>query len=159
MLLRRSFRSQPRAEARNPFAPFGVPLALSWALLAYAAVAVAAGGAFAALRIHADYLQVMQAEDESLRGVTAALTSATQAMLDHGVGAARAAASDIRVAGGLDGLSRQMVGSALQRNLGGGTYVRSLFVVDAGRYVLAGRSRVVDEANAPPYPGGNGRRG
>ena len=78
MLLPRSIRSPPRAEARRPFAPFGVPLALSWALLAYAAVAVAAGSAFAALRIHADYLQVMQDEAENLRGVTAALTSAAQ---------------------------------------------------------------------------------
>jgi PAS domain S-box-containing protein len=154
MLLRRSFRSRPRAEAWSPFAPFGVPVALSWALLVYAAVAVAAGSAFAALRIHADYLQVMQDEDESLRGVTAALTSAAQAMLDHGVGAARTAASEISATGGLDGLSRQAVGSALQRNLAGGTYVRSLFLVDAGRYVLASRTRVVDEANAPRYLAG-----
>ena len=33
MLLRRPFRSEPRAEARGPFAPLRVPLALSWARL------------------------------------------------------------------------------------------------------------------------------
>jgi PAS domain S-box-containing protein len=151
MLLRRLFRSQPRAEARSPFAPFGFPLALSWALLAYAAVAVAAGSAFAALRIHADYLQVMQDEDERLRGVTAALTSATQAMFDHGVGAALAAASEVRAEGGLDGISTQAVRLGLQRHLAGGNYVRFLFLADAGRYVLASRARTLDTSRVPEY--------
>jgi len=154
MLLRRSIRSQPRAEARGPFAPFGVPLALSWALLAYAAVAVAAGSAFAALRIHADYLQVMQDEAEGLRGVVAALTSAALAMLDDGMGAARAALSEVRAAGGLDRLSGSAVGRALQRHLTGGAYVRSLFLVDAGHFVLASRTRVLDGASAPGYLAG-----
>lgn len=126
-------------------------MALSWALLAYAVLAVAAGGAFTALRIHADYMEVMQEEDDSLRDVTAALTSATQTMLDHGVGAARAAASDIRAAGGLDGVAPHTVGSLLQRHLTGGTYVRFLFVVDDGRYVLASRTHILDGTSAPRY--------
>ena len=154
MLLRRSIRSQSRAEARGPFAPFGVPLALSWALLAYAAVAVAAGSAFAALRIHADFVQVMQAEAESLRGVTAALTSTAQAMLYDGMGAARAAVSEIRVTGGLDRVPAGSVAAALQRNLTGGAYVRSLFVLDAGHFVLASRTRVLAGSSAPIYLAG-----
>src|SRR6185312_11601999 len=100
MRLRRSFRSLPRAQAWSPFAPLGAPLALSWILLAYAAVAVIAGCAFAALRIHDDYLEVIQEERVSLRGAAAALTSATQAMLYDGVGAALAAAAAVRAAGG-----------------------------------------------------------
>lgn len=151
MLLRRSFRSQPRAEARSPFARFGTPLALSWVLLAYAAVAVAAASAFAALRIHDDYLQVIQDERDSLRSVTAALTSATQAMLDHGLGAALAGASAVRAAGGLDRLTRPALGSALQRQLTGGSYLRFIFLEDGGRFVLAGRKRVLDAASAPGY--------
>jgi PAS domain S-box-containing protein len=154
MLLRRSIRSRPRAEARRPLAPFGVPLALSWALLTYAAVAVAAGSAFAALRIHADYLQVMQDEAENLRGVTAALTSAAQAMLDDGMGAGRAALSEIRSAGGIDSLPGSTVGLALRRHLTGGTYVRSLFLVDPGHFVLAGRVRVLAAASVPKYLAG-----
>ncbi|HEY7889258.1 MAG TPA: histidine kinase [Steroidobacteraceae bacterium] len=151
MLLRSSFRSLPRAQARGPFAPFGIPTALSWVLLAYAMLAVAAGGAFTALRIHADYLQVMQDENDSLRGVTAALTSATQTMLDHGIGSARAAASDVRAAGGLDGLAPHAVGLLLQRNLAGGTDVRFLFLEDAGHHVLASRTRVLEGPNVSPY--------
>ena len=156
MVLRRSFRSQPRAEARSPFAPVGAPLALSWVLLAYAAVAVAAGSAFAALRIHDDYREAIQDERAGLLGVTAALTSATQAMLDHGMGAAVASASEVRAAGGLDRLPLAALGPALQRQLTGGSYVRSLFLADAGRFVLASRTGVLDRATAPSYlPGMN----
>jgi predicted signal transduction protein with EAL and GGDEF domain len=81
MLLRRSIRSQPRTEAGGPFAPFGLPLALSWALLAYAAVAVAAGTAFAALRIHADYLEVMLPTSPTDESIVRAIVS-----LAHSVG-------------------------------------------------------------------------
>ncbi len=151
MRLRRSFRSQPRAEARNPFAPLAAPLALSWVLLAYAAVAVAAGGAFAALRIHDDYLEVIQDEHEGLQGVTAGLTSATQAMLDHGLGAALSGASAVRAGGGLDRLSARALQLALQRQLTGGSYVRALFLADAGRFVLVSRTRVLDRESAPSY--------
>src|SRR6185312_13899775 len=119
MRLRRSFRSLPRAQAWSPFAPVGAPLALSWILLAYAAVAVIAGCAFAALRIHDDYLEVIQEERVSLRGAAAALTSATQAMLYDGVGAALAAAAAVRAAGGLDRLSHQALAVSLQRELMG----------------------------------------
>ncbi|HEX5462195.1 MAG TPA: ATP-binding protein [Steroidobacteraceae bacterium] len=151
MRLRRSFRSLPRAQAWSPFAPLGAPLALSWILLAYAAVAVIAGCAFAALRIHDDYLEVMQEERVSLRGAAAALTSATQAMLYDGVGAALAAAGAIRAAGGLDVLSHRAAAEALQRHLTGGSYVRSLFLEDARRVILASRTRVLDGATAPSY--------
>ena len=154
MRLRRSFRSLPRAQARSPFAPVGAPLALSWVLLAYTAVAVIAGSAFAALRIHDDYLEVMEEERVSLRGAAAALTSATQAMLYDGEGAALAAAGAVRAAGGLDRLPHQALAVALQGQLTGGSYVRSLFLADAGRFVLASRTGVLDEARAPPYMAG-----
>ncbi|HEV7136301.1 MAG TPA: histidine kinase [Steroidobacteraceae bacterium] len=129
-------------------------MALSWVLLAYAVVAVVAGSAFAALRIHSDYLQVMQDERDGLRSVTAALTSAAQTMLDHGLGAALAAASEVRSAGGLDSLSRQALDLALQRQLTGGAYVRFLFLEDSGRFVLASRTRVLAGASAPAYLAG-----
>ncbi len=149
--LRRSFRSQPRAQARSPFSPLGAPLALSWVLLAYAAVAVVAGSAFAAIRIHDDYLQVMQEERESLSGETAALASATQTMLDHGLGAALAGASEVRAEGGLDHVPLLALGLVLQRQLAGGAYVRSLFLEDPGRFALASRTHVLDGASAPAY--------
>lgn len=154
MSLRRSFRSPPRAETRNPFAPLGPPLALSWVLLAYAAIAVAAGTAFTALRIHDGYLAVVQDASDSLRGVTAALTSATQTMLDHGLGAALAGASAVLAGGGLDRLPAPALGSAMQRQLAGGAYVRSLFLEDSGRFALATRTHLLDATRAPSYLAG-----
>jgi len=56
------------------------PPALNWALLAYAMFAIAIGWAYAASRIHADYVQTMEAERNSLRGVCATLRSTTLAM-------------------------------------------------------------------------------
>jgi PAS domain S-box-containing protein len=159
MRLRRSFRSQPRAEARSPFAPLAAPLALSWVLLAYAAVAVVAGCAFAALRIHDDYVEVVQEERVGLQGAAAALTSATQAMLYDGMGAALAAAGAVRAAGGLGSLSHQALALALQRQLAGGSYVRCLFLEDGGRFVLASRTRVLEGASAPGYMPGPANKG
>ncbi|MGA7541352.1 MAG: histidine kinase [Steroidobacteraceae bacterium] len=141
--------SQPRAQARGGFMRLGVPQALDWVLLAYAILAVAAGGAFAALRIHADYIQTLQQERESLRGVTAALQGGALAILDDGVGAGLAAARAVRSSGPLDRLPAAAVSAMLQRELTGGAYVRALFVADRGRFVMASRTRSVD-SRAPP---------
>jgi PAS domain S-box-containing protein len=143
--------SQPRAQARGGFMRLGVPQALDWALLAYAILAVAAGGAFAALRIHADYIQTLQQERESLRGVTAALQGGALAILDDGVGAGLAAARAVRSSGPLDRLPAAAVSGMLQRELTGGAYVRALFVADRGRFVMASRTRAVDSRAAPPW--------
>lgn len=142
---------RPRAQARGGFMRLGVPQALDWVLLAYAILAVAAGGAFAALRIHADYLQTLQQERESLRGVTAALQSGTLAILDDGVGAGQAAARAIRGSGALDRMPAPEITRMLQRELTGGAYVQELFVADRGRFVMASRTRSVDLPAAPPW--------
>ncbi|MGH8297696.1 MAG: PAS domain S-box protein [Steroidobacteraceae bacterium] len=129
----------------------GVPEALDWVLLAYAIFAVAAGSGFAALRIHEDYIQTLQQERESLRGVTSALQNGALAVLDDGVGSALAAARAVRAAGELDRLPASAVAQTLQRELTGGTYVRALFLADRGRFVMANRTRALDSAAAPPW--------
>ena len=141
----------PRAQARGGFMRLGVPQALDWALLAYAILAVAVGGAFAALRVHADYIQTLQQERDNLRGVTAALQSGALAILDDGVGAGLAAARAVRGSGPLDRLPAPAVARMLQRELAGGTYVRALFVADRGRFVLAGPTHTVDSPAAPTW--------
>jgi PAS domain S-box-containing protein len=143
--------SQPRAQGRGGFMRLGIPQALDWALLAYAILAVAAGVAFAALRIHADYIQTLQQARESLRNVTAALQSGALAILDDGVGSGLAAARAIRSSGPLDRLAAPAITQTLQRELTGGAYVRALFVADRGRFVLASRTRSVESTAAPPW--------
>ena len=151
MPLRASGRSQPRAKPRGGFMSLGVPEALDWMLIAYAVLAVAAGSAFAALRIHADYLQTLQQQRESLRGVTSALQSGALAILDDGVGAALAAARAVSAAGPLDRPPAHALGETLQRELTGGAYVRALFLADRARFVMASRTRVLDSAAAPSW--------
>ncbi|MEO7208134.1 MAG: hypothetical protein ABI356_14470 [Steroidobacteraceae bacterium] len=61
-------------------------------------IAIAVGWAYVASRIHTDYVQTLEAEDNRLRGVGATLRSATLAMLNDGVGAAVAGANELAMA-------------------------------------------------------------
>jgi len=120
------------------------PPALNWALLAYAVFAIAIGWAYVASRIHTDYVQTLEAERNSLRGIGATLRSATLAMLNDGVGAAVAGANELQSVGGITRASSGELSATLQKQLTGGDYVRFLFLADNGRFVLASRERASD---------------
>ena len=125
------------------------PPALNWVLLAYAALAIAIGWAYVASRIHTDYVQTMEAERNSLRGVCATLRSATLAMLNDGVGEAVASANELQPVGGIDRASSAQLSSTLQKQLVGGAYVRFLFLADDGRFALASRKTTSDSRTPP----------
>jgi PAS domain S-box-containing protein len=125
------------------------PPALNWVLLGYAAIAIAVGWAYVASRIHTDYVQTMEAQRNSLRGVCATLRSATLAMLNDGVGEAVASANELQPVGGLDRASSAELSSTLQKQLAGGGYVRFLFLADNERFALASRERA-SESRTPP---------
>ncbi len=127
------------------------PPSLNWILLAYAVVAVAIGWAYAASRSHADYEQTLEAERNKLRGVTAALQAGTSAMLNDGVGAAVASANELQSGGGLIRASRTQIIETMQKQLTGGTYVRSLFLTDGARFALAGRDGAFGGLLAPAW--------
>src|ERR1700679_406434 len=74
---------------------------LNCAVFAYAVFAIAIGWGYVASRIHTDYVQTMEAERNSLRGIGATLRSATLAMLNDGVGAAVAGANELQSVGGI----------------------------------------------------------
>ena len=120
------------------------PPALNWALLAYAMFAIAIGWAYAASRIHTDYVQTLEAERNTLRGVGATLRSAMLAMLNDGVGAAVAGANELQSLGGIVRASSAELSATLQKQLTGGDYVRFLFLADNGRFVLASREKASD---------------
>jgi len=127
------------------------PPALNWVLLAYAALAIAIGWAYVASRIHTDYVQTMEAERNSLRGVCATLRSATLAMLNDGVGEAVASANELQPVGGIDRASSAQLSSTLQKQLVGGAYVRFLFLADDGRFALASRKTTSDSRTPPDW--------
>ncbi len=129
----------------------GLPSTVNCALLAYAVLTVAIGGAYAALSIRADYAQTLEAERGRLRSVTAALQSATLAMLNDGLGAAIAAADSVEGALTPAQATGTPLGARLQDHLEGGDYVRALFLTDSTRLVLASRRRVLDTATLPAW--------
>jgi PAS domain S-box-containing protein len=146
-----SVRSQPRTEVRGGFLRLGVPAALDWVLLAYALLAVIAGSAFAAIRIHADYQQTLDAERDSLRAVTAALESGVLAILEDSVRAGTAGTGEAIGMGGLDRAPRLALTKTLRRELAGGAYIRSVFLADPGRFMLVGRTGAEDLPAAPAW--------
>jgi PAS domain S-box-containing protein len=129
----------------------GYPAALNWVLLAYAVVTVAAGCAYAASRIRADYEDTLAAERNRLRGVTAVLQTGVAAMLNDGVGAAAASANELESAGGLISASRAEITLTLRKQLTGGEYVRYLFLSDGERFALASRNGAIGDHFPPEW--------
>jgi two-component system, NarL family, sensor kinase len=111
-------------------------------LLAYGALAVAVGWAYAVTRINADYEQSLNDEYSRLRGVTAALEAGTLAMLNDGVGAAVAGANELESESdnGVIHADAPEIIQRLQHELTGGDYVRFLFLTNGQRFALAGRN-------------------
>ena len=125
--------------------------AVDWPILLYAALALAAGWAYASLRIQSDHHLTLDLERNQLRSVTAALQSGTQAMLNDGIGAAIAGANAVMTShGDMDSASAADRADALSRTLTGGAYVRSLFLYSPARFARAGRDGIRETADAPP---------
>ena len=114
-------------------------------------VAIAIGWAYVASRIHTDYVQTLEAERNSLRGVSATLRSATLAMFSDGVGAAVAGTNELQSMGGISRASSADLTSTLQKQLTGGEYVRFLFLADNGRFALASRKSASDSRTPPDW--------
>lgn len=127
------------------------PSALNWVLLAYAVSAVALGWAYTVSRIHADYQQTMETERNRLRDVSATLQTATQAMLNDGIGAALGGANELQSLGGLDRVTSIQITATLHKQLSGGEYVRYLFLADDGRFALASRKQSSDSTLSPAW--------
>jgi PAS domain S-box-containing protein len=138
--------------ARRP-ARLGLPRRLNWVLLAYGALAVAIGWAYAVTRINADYEQSLHDEHSRLRGVTAALEAGTLAMLNDGVGAAVAGANELESEsdnGAIHADAPEII-QRLQHVLTGGDYVRFLFLTNGEHFALAGRNGGSTSQILPPW--------
>ena len=146
-----SMRMSRRDRMRHTLArPFLSP-AIDWPIVLYAALALAAGWAYASLRIQSDHHLTLDLERNQLRSVTAALQAGTQAMLNDGIGAAIAGANAVMTGhGDMDSASAEDRAEVLSKMLTGGAYVRSLFLYSPARFARAGRDGVRETADAPP---------
>ena len=125
--------------------------AIDWPIVLYAALALAAGWAYASLRIQSDHHMTLDLERAQLRSVTAALQAGTQAMLNDGIGAAIAGANAVMTShGDMDSASAEDRAETLSKMLTGGAYTRSLFLYSPARFARAGRDGVRETADAPP---------
>jgi signal transduction histidine kinase len=124
---------------------------VDWPIIFYAVLALAAGWAYASLRIQSDHHLTLDLERNQLRSVTAALQAGTQAMLNDGLGAAVAGANAVMTShGDMDSASADDRAEALSKMLNGGAYVRSLFLYSPQRFARAGRDGVREVGDAQP---------
>jgi signal transduction histidine kinase len=124
---------------------------VDWPIIFYAVLALAAGWAYASLRIQSDHHLTLDLERNQLRSVTAALQAGVQAMLNDGLGAAVAGANAVMTShGDMDSASAEDRAEALSKTLTGGSYVRSVFLYSPQRFARAGRDGTREVGDAQP---------
>jgi PAS domain S-box-containing protein len=127
-----------------------LPAAINWTLIAYALVLCLGIWGLVVQRIQSDYRSTLETEREHLRSVSGTLQAQVEAMLGDGVGAALAAANELENRADPSTVSDTQVSDTLTHMLTGGPYVRSLFLIDAQRFVRVGRSATPERRTAPP---------
>jgi PAS domain S-box-containing protein len=127
-----------------------LPPSLGWTLLVYAALVLASGWAYSALRIRTDREQTIHSEGDRLRAVAVALETSTLAMINDGVGSATTAAREVEAAGSLDALPAGTLLARLGKSLNAGAYVRSEFLADSARFARVGHNGAPELTSSPP---------
>ena len=116
-----------------------LPPSLGVTLVLYAALVLAIGWAYSALRIRTDREETYQSQTTRLHAVAVALETGALGMLNDGVGGAVSVAEQLDSAAGLDATPARQLQAALADALKGGQYVHSVFVADGARFARAGR--------------------
>lgn len=120
------------------------------AVIAQGIVILALVWGYTAWRLNDDREHTLETARQNLRTSAAALHAQVVAILNDGLGAARAGANEAVAQGGLEQLSDDELTDLLKRHLTGGEYVRALFVATPTRFVAVGRSRPPVTASHPP---------
>ncbi len=127
-----------------------LPRFVNRALVGYAVLMILAAWAFGLWHIYRERIDAYQRAERQLTTIAVGVSQHVEAMLNDGIGAARAAVNIIGSAQGLEGLDDAAVAAALRSTLTGGDYVKGLFIVSGERYVQAGRSGKDDVFGASP---------
>jgi PAS domain S-box-containing protein len=127
-----------------------LPAVVNWTLIVYALVLCVVVWGFAVQRIESDYRTTLQTERGHLVSVSATLEAQVEAMLGDGVGAALAAANELEHRSDLADAGDTAYSDTLAHMLTGGAYVRSLFLVNAHRFVRVGRTSAAESRTTAP---------
>lgn len=120
-----------------------LPSFVKRAVVAQAIVIIVLVWGYATWRIRSDEAEVLDNSRHELRAVAAGMYVHMEAVLNDGLGAARAAASSINGHGGLGSIATAQAADLLSRELSSGDYVRALFVADEGHYLSVTRDEQV----------------
>lgn len=120
-----------------------LPSFVKRAVVAQAIVIIVLVWGYATWRIRSDEAEVLDNSRHELRAVAAGMYVHMEAVLNDGLGAARAAASSINGHGGLGSITTAQAADLLSRELSSGDYVRALFVADEGHYLSVTRDEQV----------------
>ena len=105
---------------------------------------------YTAWRLNDDRQETLEAARQHLRASAGALHAQVFAVMNDGLGAARAGANEAVAQGGLDRLSNAQVTDLLERHLTGGEYVRALFVSTPTRFIAVSRDKPPLAETRPP---------
>jgi signal transduction histidine kinase len=120
------------------------------AVIAQGIVILALIWSYTAWRLNDDREQTLEAARQNLRSSAGALHAQVLAILNDGLGAARAGANEAVAQGGMAHLSDAQLSDLLKRHLTGGEYVRVLFVSTPNRFVAVARNRPPIVEDHPP---------
>ncbi len=139
-----------RAGAHTDPAP-PLPSILGFLLIAYALLLCAIAWSYAALSIRTDLERTLDGERSRLHDVALTIGAQVEAMLHDGVGAAVAAANEIRALEPRGDASDTRKAQTLAHMLTGGDYVRSLFLAAPDHFVRVGHASTQTTQSLPPW--------
>lgn len=136
--------------ARQGFFDGTLSNAVKRAVIAQGIVILALIWGYTAWRFSDDREHTLAAARQNLRTSAGALHAQVVAILNDGLGAARASASEAMAQGGLAQWSDAELAELLKRHLTGGEYVRVLFIATPTRFVAVTRNRPTVAWPHPP---------
>ena len=120
-----------------------LPSFVKRAVVAQAIVIIVLVWSYATWRIRTDEAEVLDNSRHELRAVASGMYVHMEAVLNDGLGAARAAANSINSRGGLGSITPAQAAELVSHELSSGDYVRALFVAEEGHYLSVTRDEQV----------------
>jgi PAS domain S-box-containing protein len=134
--------------------PMNTGRSLPWfvtrALSAYAAAFIIIAWSAGLWHMNVERTRSLARAERELTTLTVGVAQHIEAVLNDGIGAARAAVSLFELEGGFASNDDERATTLLRTMLTGGDYVQSLFVAGEGRFLQAGRAGRLDDAGKVP---------
>lgn len=145
-----SERCRDAPAMRKGFLDRTLPKFVKRAVIAQGIVILMLIWSYTAWRLNDDRQQTLETARQNLRTSAGALHAQVLAIVNDGLGAARAGSNEAMTQGGFEHFSDAQLADLLKRHLTGGEYIRVLFVATPSRFVAVSRDRPPFTSNQPP---------